>query len=305
MVDFPIEGQVPSLDGATGWLNSQPLTASGLRGRVVLVQFWTFTCINWLRTLPYVRAWAEQYENDGLLVLGVHTPEFWFEHDLDNIRRAVKEMQIEYPVAVDNDYTVWDAFANRYWPALYFADAEGAIRDHHFGEGRYEQSERVIQQLLGVDRELVSVEGRGAEAAADWEDLESPETYLGVQRAERRTEAAPASLPLNHWAPSGDWTIQEQGVKLNEAGGSIAFRFHARDLHLVLRPGDTPVRFRVSLDGEAPGASLGIDVDEQGNGVVSEPRLYQLIRQHGRIEEHTFEITFLEPGVEAYVFTFG
>ena len=296
---------LPHLDGATEWLNSPPLTPAGLRGRVVLVQFWTFTCINWLRTLPYVRAWAEKYENDGLLVLGAHTPEFWFEQDLDNVRRAVKEMQIEYPVAVDNDYAIWDAFANRYWPALYFVDAEGAIRDHHFGEGRYEQSERVIQQLLAVDRELVSVDGRGAEAAADWENLDSPETYLGSQRADRRSEAAPASLALNHWALSGDWTIQEQGVKLNDAEGSIAFRFRARDLHLVLRPEDTPVRFRVSLDGEAPGASHGTDVDEQGNGVVSEPRLYQLIRQPGRIEGHTFEITFLEPGIEAYVFTFG
>ena len=297
--------KMPPLDGATAWLNSAPLTAADLRGRVVLVQFWTFTCINWLRTLPYVRAWAEKYENDGLLVLGVHTPEFWFEHDLDNVRRAVKEMQIEYPVAVDNDYAVWDAFANRYWPAVYFVDAEGAIRDHHFGEGRYEQSERVIQQLLAVDRELVSVDGPGAEAAADWESLDSPETYLGNQRAERRSDAAPASLRRNHWALSGDWTIQEQGAKLNEAGGGIAFRFHARDLHLVLRPGDTPTPFRVSLDGEAPGASHGIDVDEQGNGVVSEPRLYQLVRQPGRIEEHTFEITFPAPGVEAYVFTFG
>jgi thiol-disulfide isomerase/thioredoxin len=305
MVDLSMEGHLPSLDGATGWLNSAPLTAADLRGRVVLVQFWTFTCINWLRTLPYIRAWAEKYENDGLLVLGAHTPEFWFEHDLENVRRAVKDMQIEYPVAVDNDYAIWDAFANRYWPALYFVDAEGAIRDHHFGEGRYEQSERVIQQLLAVDRELVSVDGRGAEAAADWDDLDSPETYLGSQRAERRAEAPPASLALNHWALSGDWTIQEQGAKLNEAGGSIAFRFRARDLHLVLRTGDTPVRFRVSLDGEAPGASHGTDVDEQGNGVVSEPRLYQLIRQPGRIEEHTFEITIVEPGVEAYVFTFG
>jgi hypothetical protein len=217
----------------------------------------------------------------------------------------VKDMQIEYPVAVDSDYAIWDAFANRYWPALYFVDADGAIRDHHFGEGRYEQSERVIQQLLAVDRELVSVDGRGAETEADWENLESPETYLGRQRAERRTDAAPASLPQNHWALSGDWTIQEQDALLNDAGGGIAFRFHARDLHLVLRRGDAPVPFRVSLDGAAPGDARGTDVDEQGNGVVSEPRLYQLIRQHGRIEDHTFEITFLEHGVEAYVFTFG
>jgi thiol-disulfide isomerase/thioredoxin len=295
---------MPSLSGATGWLNSPPLAPADLRGKVVLVDFWTYTCINWLRTLPYIRAWAKAYEN-GLVVLGVHTPEFPFEHDLDNVRRAVEEREIEYPVVVDNDYAVWDAFANRYWPALYFVDAEGVISDHHFGEGRYEQSERVIQQLLGVDRELVSVEGGGAEAAADWEDLDSPETYVGYQRAERRTEATPASLQENQWALSGDWTIREQDAVLNEAGGGIAFHFRARDLHLVLRRGDAPVGFRVSLDGEAPGSSHGTDVDEQGNGVVSEPRLYQLIRQHGRIEEHTFEITFLERGVEAYVFTFG
>jgi thiol-disulfide isomerase/thioredoxin len=296
---------MPSLDGATAWLNSPPLAPADLRGHVVLVDFWTYTCINWLRTLPYIRAWAKAYENDGLVVVGVHTPEFPFEHDLDNVRRAVKDMQIEYPVALDSDYAIWDAFANRYWPALYIVDAEGVIRDHHFGEGRYEQSERVVQQLLGVDRELVSVDGGGAEAAADWDDLDSPETYVGYGRAERRAEGAPASLQENQWALSGDWTIREQDAVLNEAGGSIAFRFHARDLHLVLRRQDTPVSFRVSLDGEAPGASHGTDVDAQGNGVVSDPRLYQLIRQHGRIEEHTFEITFLEPGVEAYVFTFG
>ena len=305
MADLPIEGELPSLGGATGWLNSQPLSMPDLRGRVVLIDFWTYTCINWLRTLPYVRAWAGKYEQDGLLVLGVHTPEFAFEQELDNVRRAVKDMQIEYPVAVDSDYAVWDAFANRYWPALYFVDAEGAIRDHHFGEGRYEQSERVIQQLLAVDRELVAVDGHGVEAAADWDDLETPETYLGYRRAERRKEGLSASLPLNHWALSGDWTIREQDAVLNEAGGGIAFRFHARDLHLVLRAGGAPARFRVSLDGESPGASHGADVDEQGNGVVTEPRLYQLIRQHGRIEEHAFEITFPEPGVEAYVFTFG
>ena len=303
--DLPIEGELPSLGGATGWVNSQPLSLSDLRGKVVLIDFWTYTCINWLRTLPYTRAWAEKYENDGLLVLGVHTPEFSFEQDLDNVRRAVKDMLIEYPVAVDSDYAIWDAFANRYWPALYFVDAEGAIRDHHFGEGRYEQSERVLQRLLAVDRELVAVDGRGVEAAAGWDDLETPETYLGYQRAERRTEAPTALLPLNHWALSGDWAIREQDAVLKEGGGGIAFRFHARDLHLVLRAGDVPARFRVSLDGDVPGASHGADVDEQGNGAVAEPRLYQLIRQHGRIEERTFEITFPEPGVEAYAFTFG
>jgi thiol-disulfide isomerase/thioredoxin len=296
---------MPSLSGATGWLNSEPLGPAELQGKVVLVDFWTYTCINWLRTLPYIRAWAKEYENDGLVVLGVHTPEFPFEQDLDNVRRAVEDMQIEYPVALDGDYAIWDAFANRYWPALYFVDREGAIREHHFGEGRYEQSERVIQQLLAVDRELVSVDGLGAEAAADWDDLDSPETYLGDQRAERRTDDPPASLRRNHWSLSGDWTTRAQGAVLNEAGGGIAFRFHARDLHLVLRAGAGPVRFRVILDGDAPGDSHGLDVDAQGNGTVSEPRLYQLIRQPGRIEERTFEITFLEPGIEAYVFTFG
>jgi thiol-disulfide isomerase/thioredoxin len=293
----------PGFDGASGWLNSEPLGPDDLRGRVVLVQFWTFTCINWLRTLPYVRAWAEAYENDGLLVVGVHTPEFWFERDVDNVRRAVDAMRIGYPVALDPDYAIWDAFANRYWPALYFVDAEGVIRDEHFGEGRYEQSERSIQQLLGIDRDLVAVDGVGIESAADWDDLDSPETYLGSARGERRGGAG--SLRRNHWALSGDWRIQDQGVILNEAGGSIAFRFHARDVHLVLRPGDVPVDFRVTLDGDSPGASHGEDVDEQGNGVLSEPRLYQLIRQPVRIEDHTFEITFLEPGAEAYVFTFG
>jgi thiol-disulfide isomerase/thioredoxin len=299
-----MKGHLPSLGGATGWLNSEPLTAEDLSGRVVLVQFWTFTCINWLRTLPYVRAWAEQYRDDGLIVVGAHTPEFWFEADVESIRRAVTAMRIDYPVAVDSEYAIWDAFANRYWPALYFVDREGKIRDEHFGEGRYEGSERVLQELLGVDRELVSVVGDGIEAPADWDDLDSPETYLGEQRGERRGDDG-ASLQRNHWALTGDWAIQPQGAALNEAGGSIAFRFRARDLHLVLRPADGPVRFRVSLDGDEPGASHGGDIDENGAGVVSEPRLYQLIRQPGRIEEHTFEITFLEPGVEAYVFTFG
>jgi len=294
----------PGFDRASGWLNSAPLTADDLSGRVVLVQFWTFTCINWLRTLPYVRAWAQAYEQNGLLVVGVHTPEFWFERDVENVRRAVEAMGIGYPVALDPEYAVWDSFANRYWPALYFVDGDGKIRDEHFGEGRYEQSERVLQELLGVDRELVSVVGDGIEAPADWDDLDTPETYLGEQRGERRSDDA-ASLRRNYWALSGDWTIQPQGAALDEAGGRIAFRFHARDLHLVLRPANGPVRFRVTLDGDAPGASHGGDVDADGAGVASEPRLYQLIRQPGRIEERTLEITFLEPGVEAYVFTFG
>jgi thiol-disulfide isomerase/thioredoxin len=295
----------PGFGAASGWLNSQPLTDDDLRGRVVLVQFWTFTCINWLRTLPYVRAWAGAYEQDGLVVVGVHTPEFWFERDVESIRRAVEAMRIGYPVALDPDYAVWDAFANRYWPALYFVDGDGKIRDEHFGEGRYEQSERRLQELLGIDRELVSVEGAGIEAEADWDDLGTPETYVGLPRAERRTNGPTDSLPLNHWSLSGGWTGTEQGVVTTEQGGGIAFRFHARDVHLVLRPSDGPVEFRVTLDGNAPGASHGGDVDEQGNGVLSEPRLYQLIRQPGPVEDRTFGIQFLEPGAEAYVFTFG
>jgi thiol-disulfide isomerase/thioredoxin len=295
----------PGFGGATAWLNSEPLTAEDTGGHVVLVQFWTFTCINWLRTLPYVRAWSEAYQDDGLLVIGVHTPEFPYEHDLDNIRRAVEAMRIDYSVPVDNDYRVWEAFANNYWPALYFVDRDGVIRDQHFGEGRYEQSERVLQELLGVDRELIAVVGSGVEAPADWDDLDSPETYVGHARAERRTDDAAASLRKNHWALSGDWTVKGQGAVLNEAGGGIAYRFHARDLHLAMNPGAGSVPFRVTLDGEAPGDSHGGDVDAQGNGVVSEPRLYQLVRQPGRIEDRTFEITFLEPGIEASVFTFG
>jgi thiol-disulfide isomerase/thioredoxin len=299
--------RIPSLDGATEWINSEPLTPSDLHGHVVLFDFWTYTCINWLRTLPYIRAWSRKYRDDGLIVIGVHTPEFEFEHDLENVRRQVEAMDVDYPVAVDNDYAVWDAFANRYWPALYIADKEGVIRDHHFGEGRYEESERVIQELLGVDRELVSIEGTDFEAPADWNDLGSPETYLGYERGDGRADIEPSKLRRNQWTLSGDWSVRPQGVALNEPGGEIAYRFHARDLHLVLGPlnGSGSVRFRVTVDGEAPGAAHGSDVDEQGNGVVSEERLYQLIRQHGPIDDRTFEITFLDPGVEAYVFTFG
>lgn len=295
----------PGFGGATAWLNSDPLTDADTRGRVVLVQFWTFTCINWLRTLPYVRAWSEGYKDDGLLVVGVHTPEFPYEQNLDNIRRAVEAMRIDYPVPVDNDYRIWQAFSNNYWPALYFVDRDGVIRDEHFGEGRYEGSERVLQELLGIDRELVAIVGDGVEAPADWDDLESPETYVGRARAERQTDDAPAELRKNHWSFQGDWTIKGPGAVLNEAGGGIAYRFHARDLHLAMNPDGKPVPFRITIDGEAPGASHGVDVDAAGNGVVAEPRLYQLVRQPGRIEDRTFEITFLEPGVEASVFTFG
>jgi thiol-disulfide isomerase/thioredoxin len=295
---------MPSLDGATGWLNSEPLGPAELRGHVVLVNFWTLTCINWLRQEPYVRAWSRAYRDDGLVVIGVHTPEFSFEHEIELVRQATKEREIDYPVAVDDDYEVWSAFANNYWPALYFVDPEGIVRDDHFGEGRYEQSERVIQRLLGVERELVSVEGLGVEAEADWDHLHTPETYLGYARGER--PAPPERLPSNHWALTGEWTIGQENVSLDRAGGSIAYRFHARDAHLVLSPGGRePIPFRVLLDGEAPGPSHGVDVDEDGNGLLRDGRMYQLVRQHGAVRERTLEITFLEPGAEAYSFTFG
>ena len=322
---LPIEGAMPSLGGATGWLNSQPLTAAGLRGKVVLVDFWTYTCINWLRQLPYVRAWAEKYKDQGLVVIGVHTPEFAFERDLDNVRRAARDMRVDYPIAIDNDYTIWRAFNNSYWPALYFVDAQGHIRHHQFGEGAYEESEMILQQLLeeagngGIGHDLVSVDARGAEAAADWGSLRSPENYLGYERTEnfaspggavldeRRLYTAPAKLRLNHWALSGDWTLEQQATVLNEANGRIAYHFHARDLHLVMGPAarGTSVRFRVLIDGQPPGAAHGIDVDEQGNGIVSEQRMYQLIRQPKPIADRHFEIEFLDSGVEAFAFTFG
>jgi thiol-disulfide isomerase/thioredoxin len=285
---------MPSLDGATGWLNSEPLGPAELRGHVVLVNFWTLTCINWLRQEPYVRAWSRAYRDDGLIVIGVHTPEFSFEHDLDLVRQAVEVREIDYPVAQDNDYGIWTAFANHYWPALYFVDADGRIRDQHFGEGRYEQSEQRIQRLLDIEREPVSVEGEGVEAEADWDHLRTPETYLGRARGDGL-----ASL-------TGEWAVGPEKVVLERAGGSIAFRFHARDAHVVLSPaGQDPIPFRVRLDGEAPGPSHGVDVDEAGNGVLREGRMYQLVRQPDAIRERTLEITFLEPGAEAYSFTFG
>jgi thiol-disulfide isomerase/thioredoxin len=295
---------MPSLGGATEWLNSEPLGPAELRGRVVLVNFWTLTCINWLRQEPYVRAWSQAYRDDGLVVIGVHTPEFSFEHDIDGVRRATKERCIDYPVALDNDYEIWSAFANNYWPALYFVNADGVIRDDHFGEGRYEQSERVIQRLLGVERQFVAVEGLGVEAEADWDHLRTPETYLGNVRSERF--GSPDRLPLNHWALAGEWTIGRESVVLDEAGGSIAYRFHARDAHLVLsREAGEPIPFRVLLDGEAPGPSHGVDVDEGGSGLLEDGRMYQLVRQHDTVRERTLEITFLEAGAYAYAFTFG
>jgi thiol-disulfide isomerase/thioredoxin len=287
---------IPPLSGATAWVNSDPLSPAELRGRAVVVDFWTLTCINWLRTEPYVRAWSRAYRDDGLVVLGVHTPEFRFEHDLDLVRQATAVREIDYPVALDNDYAVWSAFGNHYWPALYFVDREGVVRDHHFGEGRYEQSERVIQRLLGVERELVSVEGVGVEAAADWDNLRTPETYLGYARSDYS----------DLWSLAGDWTTGPENVVLERPGGSISFRFHARDAHLVLSPGaHEPIPFRVLLDGAVPGPSHGVDVDDEGNGLLREGRMYQLVRQPGPIGERTLDITFLEPGAEAYVFTFG
>ena len=295
---------MPPLVGASGWLNSEPLIAAELRGRVVLVDFWTLTCINWLRQEPYVRAWSEAYRADGLVVIGVHTPEFSFEHELDLVRQATQDRGIDYPVALDNHYKVWSAFANHYWPALYFVDADGVIRDQYFGEGRYERSERVIQRLLGVERELVTVEGTGVEAEADWDNLRTPETYLGYAGGE--PSASPDRLSLNQWALAGDWTVGPENVEVVEPGGSISFRFHARDAHLVLSPAARElIPFRVLLDGEAPGPSHGVDVDEHGNGLLAEGRLYQLIRQRDAIRERTLEVAFREPGAQAYAFTFG
>ena len=309
---------MPSLEGATGWLNSEPLSPDELRGSVVLVNFWTLTCINWLRQEPYVRSWSKTYRDDGLVVLGIHTPEFGFEHDLELVRVATHAREIDYPIAADNDYEVWQAFDNHYWPALYFVDREGIIRDEHFGEGRYEQSERVLQRLLGIDRDPVAVEGTGIETEADWNHLRTPETYLGYGRGERFASAdaaaynetvryqEPERLPLNQWDLAGEWTIGRESVRLDDAGGSIAFRFHARDAHLVLSPGpQAPIPFRVLLDGEAPGAAHGADIDPEGNGLLQEGRLYQLIREHDIVRERTLQITFLEPGAEAYAFTFG
>jgi thiol-disulfide isomerase/thioredoxin len=324
-VPLPSEGELPSLGGATAWLNSPPLSAAHLRGKVVLVDFWTYTCINWLRTLPYVRAWAEKYKEHGVVVIGVHTPEFSFEHDLENVRRAVQDMRVDYPVAIDNDYAIWDAFTNRYWPALYIVDAQGRLRFHQFGEGAYEQSEMIIQQLLaeagigGIAHELVAVDAQGAEAAADWSDLRSPENYLGDARTEnfaspggavvdrRHVYTVPERFWLNQWALAGEWTVGEQAVALKQANGRIAYRFHARDLHLVMGPTarGTSVRFRVFLDGQEPSAAHGIDVDEHGHGKVTDQRLYQLIRQPGHIADRQFEIEFLDAGVEAFAFTFG
>jgi len=322
---LPVEGMLASLSGTTAWLNSQPLMAEGLRGKVVLVDFWTYTCINWQRTQPYVRYWAEKYKDQGLVVIGVHTPEFGFERDVDNIRSALKMFQVEYPVAVDSNYGIWDAFGNHYWPAVYVADAKGNIRYHHFGEGEYERTEEVIQQLLreaghsGKGNDAVKIDPRGSEVAADWENLRSAENYLGSDKAEgfaspggalvgkSRAYGAPGTLKLNQWALGGDWTVSPGAAALGKANGRVVYRFHARDVHLVMGPSarGSSVRFRVLLDGHPPGNAHGDDIDQQGNGTVTEQRLYQLIRQPGPIADRTFEIEFLDPGVEAYAFTFG
>ena len=324
-IRLPIESELPSFDGATGWLNSPPLTEADLRGKVILVNFWTYTCINWLRQLPYLRAWHQKYATRGLVIVGVHAPEFTFESTVDNVQRAVSDMRIEYPVALDSEYAVWSAFRNRYWPALYFSDADGLIRHHHFGEGEYQHSERVIQQLLAAagsvnaDQTLAPVDAYGIEAPADWSSLSSPENYTGYDRAVnfaspgralmpgRHAYTTPGKLRLNQWAFSGDWTIADEATTLNQAGGQIAYRFHARDLHLVMGPAvpGTSVRFRVLIDGQPPGPGHGVDIDDRGEGTVSQQRLYQLVRQGGRIADRTFEITFLEPGVQTYAFTFG
>lgn len=324
-IQLPVEGNLPPLDGASGWLNSKPLTAAGLRGKVVLVNFWTYSCINSLRQIPYVRAWAEKYRSQGLVVIGVHAPEFGFEQDIDNVRRATKSLGVDYPVAMDNNHRVWHAFGNEYWPALYFVDAQGRIRHMIFGEGDYEQSENVLQELLaeagarGLDHQPVPVDARGAEAAADRNDEQSPENYLGHARTEnfaspggvmpnlRRSYSLPARLRLNHWALSGSWTMGAQATVSNQGGGRIAYRFHARDLHLVMgsSAAGSGVKFRVTIDGKPPGAAHGVDVDSEGNGVVTEPRMYQLIRQPQPIVDRQFEIEFFDPGVQAYAFTFG
>jgi cytochrome c biogenesis protein CcdA/thiol-disulfide isomerase/thioredoxin len=321
--DLPVEGGIPPITGVTEWLNSPPLTAEGLKGKVVLVDFWTYSCINCLRAIPYVRAWAEKYKDQGLVVIGVHAPEFAFEKSIRNVRSAVADLKIGYPVAIDNDYAVWRAFGNQYWPAHYFIDGQGRIRHHHFGEGDYAESERVIQQLLAeagktVANDVVAVTASGAEAAPDMSNVGSPETYVGYDRAENfispggAVEDKPhvyATIEprLNEWALAGDWTVGKEDAVLNEKGGRIVYRFHARDLHLVLGPGaeGMPVRFRVTIDGKTPGASHGADTDAGGQGTVTGQRLYQLVRQGGNIQDHTFEIEFLDPGVQAYAFTFG
>ena len=321
---LPVEGRLASFEGATGWLNlAEPLTPEFLRGRVVLVDFWTYTCINWLRTLPYVKAWAHKYADRGLTVVGVHTPEFRFEHDLANVERELLNLGVDWPVAIDSDYNVWRAFENHFWPAVYIADGEGRIRHHHFGEGEYAQTEMVIQQLLldagaQVNQDLVDVNPVGLEVAADWRSLQSPETYLGYGQAtgfaqgnlgafDRPHTYTSTPLRLNQWALSGVWTVARHASVSNEPGGRIAFRFYARDVNLVMGPAarGSAVRFRVFLDGQPAVGATGTDVDSSGSGVVDVQRTYQLIRQQGASGDRLFEIEFLDAGIEGYCFTFG
>ena len=289
---------VDALAGARVWLNSAPLTARELDGHVVLVDFWTYSCVNWLRTLPYVRAWHERYRDRGLVVVGAHAPEFGFEHDLDNVRRATQELDVGYPVVIDNDFSLWRAFDNHYWPAVYLLDRDRRAAFQHFGEGRYEETEQAIQGLLGVEGELVRVDAGGLAEAADWDAVGSLETYVGSARGDR-----PGGRGLNDWWLTGEWAVGEESALLETAAGSLAYRFLARDLNLVLAPSGAPVPFTVRLDGQPPGEAHGLDVDASGAGLLSEPRMYQLIRGHGG--ERTFEITFHDAGARAYVFTFG
>jgi cytochrome c biogenesis protein CcdA/thiol-disulfide isomerase/thioredoxin len=322
---LPIEGNLPPLDGAVQWLNSPPLTAQALKGKVVLVDFWTYSCINCLRSLPYVKAWAEKYRDQGLVVIGVHAPEFAFERDVGNVTKAMKDLGINYPVAIDNDFKVWRAFNNQYWPAHYFADAQGRIRYHHFGEGEYAESERVIQQLLReagaakVADGLINASAEGVQLAPDMNEVQSPETYVGYQRAEHfvpetslvpdkvSAYSAPSQLALNDWSLDGQWNVGPERATSSAPASRIVYRFHARDLHLVLGPGadGKPVRFKVLVDGKAPGDAHGTDVAPDGSGSVTEQRLYQLVRQTGGVTDRTFSIEFLDPGVSAYAFTFG
>jgi Thioredoxin like C-terminal domain len=298
----PTDSALYKLDRATEWLNSEPLTAAGLRGSVVAVQFCTYSCINWIRTLPYVRAWASAYRDRGLVVVGAHAPEFAFEREIEGVRRAMAAMDVEHPIVLDNEYAIWRSFDNHYWPALYLVDGDGRLRYQHFGEGAYDETEAAIRELLGADGEPVDVEVTGIEVAADWDTLESPETYVGYARGDR--PAGSDRLGLNEWTLAGQWAVEEESARLEETGGSISFRFEARDLNLVLTP-EAEAAFTVLLDGQPPGDAHGLDVDEQGRGTVSEPRMYQLVRQPGTVRERTFEMTFDEPGVRAYVFTFG
>jgi cytochrome c biogenesis protein CcdA/thiol-disulfide isomerase/thioredoxin len=322
---LPIEGAMPSLAGAVEWLNSPPLSTESLRGKVVLIDFWTYSCINCLRALPYVRAWADKYRDAGLVVIGIHTPEFAFEKNINNVRRATADLKVTYPVAIDNDYAIWRAFDNRFWPAHYFIDTQGRIRYHHFGEGEYQKSEMVIRQLLAEagktasEASFVETDASGVGQAPDARSVKSPETYLGFSRAERFASEggelhdrphkyiSPAPLDVNTWGLDGTWQVEAEDAVLRSAPGHIVFRFHARDLHLVLSPSAAgkPVRFRVLLDGKAPGTDHGVDSDENGRGTVTEQRLYQLIRQSGDVTDRTFDIEFLDPGVEAFAFTFG